>query len=206
VTRRAPRRDQPLFAGDGLARALFDSMPVAAVVLDEGRRVRALNRAAEDFLGVGAPEVLGAAEGEVLRCVNALRDPGGCGRAPECGQCLLRQSAEEALQGGTVRQRQVRVRVGGPESRELALLLSAAPLSPAETGARLALVLIQDVTDLHQLRGLLPICAGCKKIRREDQAWEAIEAFLERHSLAEFTHGLCPQCLERLDPEQDPET
>ncbi len=194
---------EPLFAADDLARALFESLPLAAVAVDEGRRIRAVNRAATDFLGAGEVEVLGATKGEALRCVTALGDPRGCGHSPECGECLLRRSAQEALGGKVVRQRQVRVRVRGPATRELALLVSAAPL--VWSGATVALVLIQDVTALHQLRGLLPICAGCKKIRREDQAWEAVEAFIERHSLAEFTHGLCPQCLERLCPGQDSE-
>ncbi|MBE0617665.1 MAG: PAS domain-containing protein [Proteobacteria bacterium] len=186
----------PLFLGDGLARALFDGLPMAAAVVAEDRRILAANLGAEHFLGAGSVEVVGAAPGEALRCVNSLRHPAGCGHAPECSDCLLRRAAEEALQGTEVRQRQVRVVVRGQEPRELILLLSASPL--AWEGRRLALVLLQDVTALHQLRGLLPICAGCKKIRREDQAWEAIEAFIERHSLAEFTHGLCPECLERL--------
>ncbi len=59
---------------------------------------------------------------------------------------------------------------------------------------------LQDVSALHRLRGLVPICSGCKKIRREDAAWEALEAFIENHSHAQFTHGLCPDCLDRFYP------
>jgi len=44
------------------------------------------------------------------------------------------------------------------------------------------------------LEGLLPICSGCKKIRDEENRWEAVESYLGRRSGAVFTHGLCPCC------------
>jgi hypothetical protein len=44
------------------------------------------------------------------------------------------------------------------------------------------------------LRGLLPICATCKKIRDAEGAWSPLELYLRQHSEAEFTHGICPDC------------
>jgi hypothetical protein len=55
--------------------------------------------------------------------------------------------------------------------------------------------------ELDLLRGLLPTCSGCKRIRAADGRWEAIEAYVEKHSAAEFTHGLCPDCVARLYPD-----
>lgn len=51
-----------------------------------------------------------------------------------------------------------------------------------------------DVTERKILRGLLPTCAQCKKIRDEHDHWEALETYLSEHSEARFTHGLCPDC------------
>jgi hypothetical protein len=51
------------------------------------------------------------------------------------------------------------------------------------------------------LSGLLPICAGCKKIRDDAGYWNRIEDYICKHSGAEFTHGLCPECAKRLYPE-----
>ena len=48
--------------------------------------------------------------------------------------------------------------------------------------------------EIQVLRGLLPICSFCKKIRNEDNTWEKIEWYIARHSEAEFTHGVCPDC------------
>jgi hypothetical protein len=53
------------------------------------------------------------------------------------------------------------------------------------------------------LEGFLPICASCKKIRHEDQ-WEQIEEYITDHSLAKFSHSICPDCLKKLYPELYP--
>ena len=54
------------------------------------------------------------------------------------------------------------------------------------------------LTQVKQLEGLLPICANCKKIRTEKGPWQQMEAYIEKHSEAQFTHGLCPDCARRL--------
>jgi PAS domain S-box-containing protein len=48
------------------------------------------------------------------------------------------------------------------------------------------------------LSGLLPICAGCKKIRDEQGAWQQIEIYIRAHSEANFSHGMCPDCADRF--------
>ena len=50
------------------------------------------------------------------------------------------------------------------------------------------------------LEGFLPICANCKKIRNQDQ-WEQIENYISENSLVQFSHSLCPECIEKLYPE-----
>ncbi|MFO7716700.1 response regulator [Desulfosarcina sp.] len=55
--------------------------------------------------------------------------------------------------------------------------------------------------EVKTLRGLLPICASCKKIRNDDNSWQQIEEYISRHSDADFTHGICPECAHRLYPE-----
>jgi len=51
------------------------------------------------------------------------------------------------------------------------------------------------------LSGLLPICAACNKIRDEGGSWSRIESYIEAHSEANFSHGVCPDCIQRLYPE-----
>lgn len=50
------------------------------------------------------------------------------------------------------------------------------------------------------LRGIVPICAYCKKIRDDQGYWNQVEAFVEKHTEAEFTHAYCPSCIEEHYP------
>lgn len=52
-------------------------------------------------------------------------------------------------------------------------------------------------TTVKSLRGILPICSFCKRIRNEANAWEQLEEYITRHSAAEFSHSICPSCREQ---------
>ena len=57
------------------------------------------------------------------------------------------------------------------------------------------------MADIKTLRGLLPICANCKKIRDDQGYWSNIENYIAKHSEAQFSHGICPECALKLYPE-----
>ena len=57
------------------------------------------------------------------------------------------------------------------------------------------------LADVKTLSGLLPICANCKKIRDDKGYWSSVEQYLGAHTGAEFSHGLCPDCMQKLYPE-----
>ena len=60
---------------------------------------------------------------------------------------------------------------------------------------------LQDsLAKIKTLSGMLPICASCKKIRDDTGYWNQIEAYLLKHSEAEFSHGICPECAKKLYP------
>jgi len=58
----------------------------------------------------------------------------------------------------------------------------------------------EALAQVKTLTGLLPICANCKKIRDDNGYWSSVEKYISSHSEAEFTHGICPECLEKLYP------
>ncbi|MCU0694029.1 MAG: type IV pili methyl-accepting chemotaxis transducer N-terminal domain-containing protein [Polyangiaceae bacterium] len=60
---------------------------------------------------------------------------------------------------------------------------------------------VQAERERDVLKGLLPICSGCKKIRDDAGTWRHLEAYIEKRSEARFTHGLCQDCLRRLYPD-----
>jgi DNA-binding response OmpR family regulator len=57
------------------------------------------------------------------------------------------------------------------------------------------------LNEIRTLRGIVPICAGCKKIRDDQGYWKQVEVYLQEHTEAEFSHGLCPDCKKRLYPD-----
>jgi FixJ family two-component response regulator len=62
---------------------------------------------------------------------------------------------------------------------------------------------LQDALDqVKTLKGIVPICASCKKIRDDKGYWQQVEIYIQKHSDAEFSHGVCPDCLRKYYPEQ----
>jgi hypothetical protein len=57
---------------------------------------------------------------------------------------------------------------------------------------------------LKILHGLLPICAWCKRIRDDKGYWSQVEAYIHTHTGADFTHGICPECLAKMRPKTPP--
>jgi len=70
-----------------------------------------------------------------------------------------------------------------------------------EERERLVLELQEALAKIKTLRGLIPICASCKKIRDDEGFWNQLETYIQEHSEAEFSHGLCDECAKNLYPE-----
>ncbi|NOY70294.1 MAG: DUF3365 domain-containing protein [Deltaproteobacteria bacterium] len=59
----------------------------------------------------------------------------------------------------------------------------------------------KSLEEVKTLKGFIPICSSCKKIRNDGGYWEQIEKYISERSDAEFSHGICPDCMEKLYPE-----
>jgi len=70
-----------------------------------------------------------------------------------------------------------------------------------ERQAELIADLKKALDNVKRLEGLIPICANCKKIRDDKGYWEEVDSYLSDHSDVEFTHGICPDCMQKLYPE-----
>ena len=57
-------------------------------------------------------------------------------------------------------------------------------------------MLQETIANVKQLKGLLPMCSYCKSIRKDEHYWEQLEAYISDNSDAEFSHGVCPKCME----------
>jgi two-component system cell cycle sensor histidine kinase/response regulator CckA len=100
--------------------------------------------------------------------------------------------------------------------------ITVSPIKNAEGDIQGASIVLRDITErkrqekerlrlieelkealkrVKTLNGLLPICASCKKIRNDGGYWEQVESYIRSRSNAEFTHGICPDCVRSLYPE-----
>lgn len=71
----------------------------------------------------------------------------------------------------------------------------------AERAEELTRKVEEAVASVQVLRGLIPICMSCKRIRSDEGFWEQIEAYIRAHSEADFSHGICPACVRKLYPD-----
>ncbi len=57
------------------------------------------------------------------------------------------------------------------------------------------------ISEIKRLRGILPICAYCKRIKDDTGYWQQVELYISEHSDADFSHSFCPECMKKLYPE-----
>ena len=74
-------------------------------------------------------------------------------------------------------------------------------LQADEEKSKIIVELQKALDRVKTLSDLIPICAACKKIRDDQGYWNQIEAYIEAYSEAQFSHGICPECAEKLYPE-----
>ena len=179
-------------------RRALDLMPSVIVVADKDVRILFRNSAARELMK--GPKLYGNRIGNVMHCLYADNNAGGCGRGEHCTECVLRGSVNDAYSGQTVRRRRtdLTIRAGG-RTMLVPALVSASILDLG--GEHRALIVIEDISELAELRSLLPICSSCKKVRSEAGRWEEVELYLKhRFPDSRLSHGLCPDCAKKLYP------
>jgi PAS domain-containing protein len=184
-------------------RAIFDAVPSPALIVDEDVRIIDFNAAAASQLATAAGAVLRGKSGEVLHCVHSIETSEGCGHSEACKDCIVRNSVAAAFSGSKMARQKSRMEIrrdGKVSSVEM--LVTAAPFTHG--GRKLVLLVLEDISELLTLRGLLPICAQCKKIRDDQNYWQRLETYLSEHLSLDFTHGLCPNCARELFPDYVP--
>jgi len=156
----------------------------------------------EAVLGRPTTELLGRAENKIVHPEDLSRVEAFF-REVVAGGGEKGVSARYVRPDGTLRWLQLRGRAYENAEGEGRVVLFAHDVTPDREAAKERDALIARLQDalesVETLRGIVPICAECKMVRREDGAWEQIEAYVADHSLADFSHGLCERCLARHD-------
>lgn len=185
--------------------AIVESSDDAIISKTLGGIVMTWNKAAEKIYGYSSDEIIG-------QPISVLIAPG---RSNELDAALdqIRQGRHIA-RFETVRVhkdgRQVEVSITmspilGPTGEVIGASSIARDITDRRRDEAERLKLIEDLTDAlaqaKTLRSLLPICASCKKIRDDHGYWQKLEVYFQAHEHIDFSHGLCPDCANRLYPE-----
>jgi PAS domain S-box-containing protein len=197
------RAEQALRESEERLRAIMEQSPEAIFLVDvETGRILEANSAFQDLLGYSSEEIVGL---PVFDLVSADRE-------------IMDRRFQDTIQAGRVTsdERQYRKKDGSL----IDVWVSRKAVSYA--GKKVMCVILHDLTERKQaeaerekliqelqealangktLRGLIPICANCKKIRDDKGYWQQVEVYVHEHSEAKFTHGLCPECAKLLFPE-----
>jgi hypothetical protein len=177
----------------------FNIIPFPILVVDDDMRILFSNSSALSMLG--SNDVFQQRGGEALNCIHSGETEKGCGYSPSCKTCVVRNSVIEANRGEKVyRKKTIMQRKIGEKVTDVPLLVTTSPFIYKKRS--LTLLILEDIHELMELGGLLPICANCKKIRSSTNQWQQIEGYIKEHIVdVNFTHGLCPDCITKLYPE-----
>ncbi len=194
--------DVKISGGQDILRSVFDAIPSLIFVVDDDVRIQEYNAAAAEILSLKRPAILKRRGGEVLNCLHATDVPEGCGRAPLCKSCVIRNSVTEAFQGNRVVRRRKKLEIlREGHKTEIYALITASPFYYKKRP--LALLVIEDISEIAELQRMIPVCSICKKVRDDQKSWSRFEAYFKEHWDVDFSHGYCPECFKK---EMDKET
>lgn len=180
-------------------KSIVDAFPSPVFVMDRNVRILTYNAAAARILAPERSSILQRRAGAVLHCIHSTETPDGCGTAPSCQGCVVRQSVGRAFLGQQILRERVRMELTGAdgEIRERYMMVTTSLFGYDDQ--ELVLLIIEDISEL--LKAMLPICCHCKKIRGETAHWHSMEAYFMEHHNIQFSHGICPDCARKHYPE-----
>ena len=174
-------------------RAVLDALPSPVFVVDRDVRIQEYNAAASDIMMADRKTIVKRRAGEILHCIHSREVPDGCGRAPLCKNCIIRNSVVEAFQGKRVVRRRARIEfIRNMNKIEIYALITASPF--IFQGRPLVLLVIEDISELAELYRIIPICSVCGKVRDDKESWMRVETYFKNIWDVDFSHGYCPDC------------
>ncbi len=178
---------------------LVESMADGLLVLDASNRVVDVNPTARSLMG-GMAEIVGRPVDEV---------PGPLGAAIAGLREQTVDHVEMSLPGDPGRYIDMRLSPlldrDGSTSGSVLVIHDLSERRALELEREKLITELQAALgDIKTLRGLLPICASCKKIRDDKGSWSGLERYITDHTDAQFSHDICPDCMRKLYPDLAP--
>ncbi|MFZ0449625.1 MAG: response regulator [Desulfatiglandaceae bacterium] len=191
-------------------RAIFDqTFQFIGIMTIDGTLIE-VNRTALDFSGIEEKDALGKPFWETVWSTHSAeleeRSKRAISKAAD-GHLVRFEAFHPAIDGG-IHYFDVSIKPVKDEAGNVySLILESHDITErkqAEQQREKTIVKLQDaLAEVKTLRGFFPICSYCKKIRDDKGYWNQIESYIQKHSDAEFSHGICPECAEKYYPDMD---
>ncbi len=171
---------------------LIESVQEGLLAFDQHLRLTYMNRAAESMLEPRIGKPFGKTIGELF--------PGMEAAAKETLRQFMSEPAANVYETYYARlERWFSLQVYPFRDGMSALITDISARKRAQDERERLIRDLQDaLAQVRTLRGLIPICAWCKRIRNDQGYWEQLESYIKSHSEADFTHGMCPDCAKKL--------
>ncbi len=180
-----------LFYDSDFLKDILNAIPSPFFVVDKDVRILFLNTVASS-ISVGA-EIIMKRGGDALKCIHSKESPRGCGHSVSCKGCVIRSSVHEAIGGKKVYRRKTRMTFEkNGNTEDVHYLVTTSPFR--RENKDYSLLILEDISELFQLRKIVPICAWCRKIRDDENYWQSVEEYFGRYLELDFTHGMCEEC------------
>jgi PAS domain S-box-containing protein len=201
IGRDIDRSEKALFQANEELERTFEAIPDLIAVLDTEYRILKVNKAMKDRLGVTGDEAIGRKCYEFVHDIESPPELCPHQRLLADGRAHVQEVHEERLGGDFI------VTVAPLHDNKGQIIgsvhvahdITARKRAEVERD-RLISELQEALAQIKTLRGFIPICSYCKKIRDDAGYWQQLEAYLRTHSDAEFSHGICPDCLGEMHP------
>ncbi|NTV15692.1 MAG: PAS domain S-box protein [Desulfobulbaceae bacterium] len=193
-----------------MTRDITDALGEGLYALDDSGRLTFMNPEAERLLGWSETELKGKT---IHDLVHSRRADGAYFSAEDCpvqnvirtGERFTSKAEVYARKDGIVFPVAIITAPIIEEGKTVASITSFQDISEQKRNEQEREQLITELqtalSELKTLRGILPICSFCKKIRDTKGAWTQMESYISRHSEAQFSHGICAECMAKHYPE-----
>jgi len=187
---------KPSLSSPGQSEALqdvLDAIPSPIFLIDCQAQVELVNSCAHEQRNLFAAYTYRERLGNLLGCINALSCSDGCGGSENCKDCPVRKAVADALDGKNIfRERAIFQLLVDGEYHPIHMWLTASLLR--YDGCDFVALILEDVTELIQETGLIPVCTSCGKVGDGATCHESLEAYVQGRFDAGCRHGLCADC------------
>jgi PAS domain S-box-containing protein len=182
---------------------LFDEAPIGMAILAGGIEFTRVNRALCAMLGYSKEELIGLGFDRFVEPADLEGHLVAAGEFFEGKRSSFKVEARYLPKTGAALWGNLTVeRIEDSTGQMLFVLVMVEDISERRRAAAEREHMIEELTEalasVKTLRGLIPICASCKKVRDDKGYWSQVEVYVRDRSEAEFSHDICPECMKKL--------